>query len=71
MLGACGEKPGTEACSPVITPSGKPVKHPHPRRPLSCGIGLQSSNYCTYDAEGRLKGVEQEASGVCITISTH
>jgi len=69
-LTACGGKPGDEGCSPSITPLGNTARHEHPRQPLSCGIFVQVSNYCVYNAEGQFKGVKQEVTGVCIGVST-
>lgn len=70
LFAACGQKPNADGCSPSISPQGKTVKMPHPSKPLSCGIGIQNSNYCEYDANGMFKGVAQEVTGICLSGST-
>lgn len=69
LLAGCGEKPTADGCSPSISYTGHEVKLPHPRMPTSCGLVLMNSNYCTYDGNGGFKGVTQEVSGVCVTMS--
>lgn len=68
-LTAC-DAPPIEDCGPNASPTGKTEKHPHPRKPLSCGPGVQLANFCVYDGNGRLKAVEQEVSGVCLKFGT-